>query len=614
MVKVVTLDFETYYEKKGYTLSELTTQQYVNDPRFQIIGVAASVNGGEPTWHSSESTLDTRAFLDAYGLDKKGTITVAHNAIFDGAILEWQLKIKPWMYFCTMMGSRPTVAPYTGRMSLKEVSKYLDLGLKGTEVQAVDSMRLRDFDADGLLRYAAYCIQDVDLCWKIFKCLAPHMPSDEMRLLDLTIKKFTQPKLQLDPSVIDIALDEEIVSKAEALALTGLETPEVLMSNPRFASHLENLGVDPPTKQSPTTGKTTHAFAKSDANFMRLLHHANPKVRHAVDARLKHKSTINETRLRRFKGVAACTPEAWLAVPILYYGAHPGRFSGLDKLNLQNLGRKSMLRRAIIAPKGYKVVAGDLSQIEARITACLAGQMDLVNLFRYYDNIEAGDRDVYCEFGDKIYAREITKKNEKERFVAKTGVLSLGYQSGANKFYEAMQSFGIEDFSPQDGEAVVATYRASYPQIVALWGKMENIKQCMLTGQGVELGPIQVLLGQILLPNDMFLTYPELTNAGGRYKYRFGTEWRDIYGGKLTENVVQALARIVMTTAELRLAKAGLTAALSVHDELVFVVPEDCVVDVVSAVRKALTAPVKWMPELPVNCEIGVGDNYGDAK
>ena len=168
------------------------------------------------------------------------------------------------------------------------------------------------------------------------------------------------------------------------------------MSNPRFASHLENLGVDPPTKQSPTTGKTTHAFAKSDANFMRLLHHANPKVRHAVDARLKHKSTINETRLRRFKGVAACTPEAWLAVPILYYGAHPGRFSGLDKLNLQNLGRKSMLRRAIIAPKGYKVVAGDLSQIEARITACLAGQMDLVNLFRYYDNIEAGDRDVYC--------------------------------------------------------------------------------------------------------------------------------------------------------------------------------------------------------------------------
>lgn len=614
MARVVTIDFETYYEKKGYTLSELTTQQYVLDPRFQIIGVAASLNGHEPTWHSSESPLDTRAFLDKYQLEKPGTIVVAHNAMFDGAILEWILKIKPWMYFCTMMGSRPTVAPYTGRMSLKEVSKYLDLGLKGVEVEAAANMRLRDFNADGLLRYAAYCIQDVALCWKIFKKLAPNFPADELRLLDLTIKKFTRPKLQLDRKIIDVALTTEQTVKAQALTLAGLEDESVLMSNLKFADMLTNLGVDVPMKESPTTGKRTHAFAKSDPNFMRLLHHDNPKVRHAVDARLKWKSTINETRLKRFAGVATCTPKSWLAAPLLYYGAHPGRFSGLDKLNLQNLGRKSALRRAIKAPPGHKVVAGDLSQIEARITAALAGQSDLVDAFRRYDSIEAGDRDVYCEFGDKVYARTITKANEKERFVAKTGVLSLGYQSGAQKFYESMLAFGVEDFAFQDAEAVVSTYRTSYPQVVALWQRMEHVKQCMLSGQGFELGPIQVLLGQILLPNDMFLTYPHLTNAAGRYKYRFGNEWRDIYGGKLTENVVQALARIVMTTAELRLAKAGLKAALSVHDELVFVVPEEHVVDVVSAVRKALTAPVRWMPDLPVDCEIGVGDNYGDAK
>jgi DNA polymerase len=614
MARVVTIDFETYYEKKGYTLSELTTQQYVNDPRFQIIGVAASVNGDEPTWHSSESNLDTRAFLEAYNLDEPGTITVAHNALFDGAILEWQLKIKPWMYFCTMMGSRPTVAPYTGRMSLKEVAKHLDLGLKGAEVEAVANMRLRDFDADSLLRYAAYCIQDVSLCWKIFKKLAPNFPADELRLLDLTIKKFTRPKLQLDSKIIDDALRTEQADKAEALALTGLENAADLMSNPRFASLLENLGVDVPMKESPTTGKQTHAFAKSDPNFMRLLHHANLNVRNLVNARLKFKSTINETRLQRFKQVAACTSESFLAAPLLYYGAHPGRFSGLDKLNLQNLGRKSALRRAIIAPKGYKVVAGDLSQIEARITACLANQTDLVEMFRYYDNIEANDRDVYCEFGDKVYARTITKADETERFVAKTGVLSLGYQSGAQKFYDSMLGFGVEDYTLQDAEAVVNTYRASYPQIPALWQRMEHVIQCMKSGQGFDLGPCQVLLGHIRLPNDMFLTYPELTTISGRTKYRFGHVWRDLYGGKLTENIVQALARIVMTTAEIRLWKAGLRAALSVHDELVFVVPEAHVVDVVSAVRKALTAPVEWMPGLPVNCEIGVGDNYGDAK
>jgi DNA polymerase len=499
-------------------------------------------------------------------------------------------------------------------MSLASVASFLNVGDKGTEVHNVSGMRRRDFDEAQLLRYAAYCIQDVAITAKTFFNLYPRFPKDELRLLDLTVKKFTRPKLRIDKTVVDVALNEVKVDKAETLALTGLEDESRLMSNPKFADLLMIYGVEPPTKISPTTGKMTYAFAKSDPQFMRLLQHDNYNVRNLVNARLKFKSTIEETRLERFTAVAGCTPESYLACPLLYYGAHPGRFSGLDKLNLQNLGRKSALRRAIIAPPGYEIVAGDLSQIEARITACLAGQKDLVELFRHYDSIEASDRDVYCEFGDKVYARSITKADEKERFVSKTGVLSLGYQSGARKFFDSMRAFGVEDFEYADAESVVATYRSSYTRIVSLWDRMEHIKQCMLSGQGFELGPIKVLLGQILLPNGMFLTYPELTNAAGRYKYKFGNEWRDIYGGKLTENVVQALARIVMTTAELRLARAGVKAALSVHDELVFVIKKDQVNRFVPALRKALTAKVPWMPELPVNCEIGVGDNYGDAK
>jgi DNA polymerase len=351
---------------------------------------------------------------------------------------------------------------------------------------------------------------------------------------------------------------------------------------------------------------------------MKLLRHDNENVRNLVNARLKFKSTQEETRLERFKALASCTSESWLAAPLLYYGAHPGRFSGLDKLNLQNLGRKSPLRRAVIAPRGYKVVAGDLSQIEARITACLAGQMDLVAAFRKYDNIpkknDGSDRDVYCEFGDKVFGKLIHARDEKERFVAKTGVLSLGYQSGAQKFYDSMQSFGVKDFSEYDARAVVETYRSAYPHIPELWNRMEWLIQCMRSGQGFRLGPVETLLGQIFLPNGMYLSYPHLTTVNGHTRYKFGPQWRDLYGGKLTENIVQALARIVMTTAELRIARAGVTAALSVHDELVYVIREDQVSTFVPALRKALTAPVEWMPELPVNCEIGVGDNYGEAK
>jgi DNA polymerase len=382
LAKIITLDFETYYDK-DYTLTKLTTQEYIRNPLFQIIGVAVSVNGSQPRWHSANSVLDVAAFLSAYGIEEKGTILVAHNAMFDGAILEWVLNIKPWRYFCTMMGSRPFVVPYTGSMSLKEVSKHLELGMKGTEVQKVQGMRLEDFDGAALLRYASYCCQDVHLTTKLFAKLYPSFPKDEIDIIDLTIKKFTRPKLVLNRPVISLALQAERKEKAKLLKEADVDDVSELMSNLQFADALKRLGVEPPMKISPTTGKPTHAFAKSDHNFVALKDHVNPRVRALVEARLAHKSTINETRLDRFEKVAACTKEGKLAVPILYYGAHPGRFSGFDKLNLQNLGRKSPLRRAIIAPHGHKIIAGDLSQIEARITACLAGQWDL-NLVTQY--------------------------------------------------------------------------------------------------------------------------------------------------------------------------------------------------------------------------------------
>lgn len=616
MVRIVTIDFETYYEKgkDAYTLKNMSTAEYIHDPRFKIIGVAAQLNGGSPKWFSSDKHEDVRDFLlTTFGIDKDKTIVVAHNAMFDGAILEWVLSIKPWKYFCTMMGSRPYITPHTGRMSLASVTKYLELGEKGTEVDNAAGKYRRNFNDGDLLRYAAYCCTDVELSYKIFKWIATRMPKEEIRLLDITIKKFTRPKLRLDPALIQTALACEIASKATVLKEAGLTDAGQLKSNPQFAELLANHGVCPPMKISPTTGKETFAFAKTDPEFKKLLTCGLPIIEKLVAARLKWKSPINETRLKRFSGVAQATKERYLAVPLLYYGAHPGRFSGMDMLNLQNLGRGSALRRAIIAPRGYRIVAGDLSQIEARITAALAGQADLLERFRFYDAIEKGDRDVYCEFGDKIYNRTITKANFDERFVAKTAVLQLGYQAGAMKFWESLKSFGV-DIEFGDAESVVHTYRASYAKIVALWGRMENAKQCMLTGQKITIGPVTVGENTIKLPNGMYLRYPLLVNAGGRYKYRFGNEWRDIYGGKLTENVVQALARIVMTTAELKIAKAGLLASLSVHDELIYVIREDQVDKFVPILRKVLTTPVSWMPELPINCEIGVADNYADAK
>lgn len=613
MSKVVTLDFETYYHKSDYSLSNMTTSEYVRHPMFQIIGVAVSVNFEQPKWFSSSSVKEVAEFISTYNLEKEGTLTVAHNAMFDGAVLEWVLGIKPWRYFCTMMGSRPYYAQHTGSMSLAALSIALGSGVKGTEVKTASGKRLEDFNSSELMNYAAYCIQDVALTNDLFIDLVKRYPREELRLLDLTIKKFTRPSLRLNKEVLQEALKDEQANKFDLIQKAGVEQSE-LMSNPKFAKLLEKYNVNVPYKTSPTTGKQTFAFAKSDPGFKKLLNHPNPQVVALCEARLAWKSTITETRLSRFLDVAENSPDQQLPVPLLYYGAHPGRFSGFDKLNLQNLGRGSPLRRAIIAPPGHKVVAGDLSQIEARITACLAGEQQLVDAFRYYDGLIDSDRDVYCQFGDSVYGRQITKADELERFVSKTGVLSLGYQSGAQKFYDSMRGFGLDDFTLSMAEDVVNTYRSLYTQIVGQWRTMEGLIRSMQSGTVTQYGPVRTDKNKIYLPNGMYLDYPDLTNSGGRYIYRSGSSKRDLYGGKLTENIVQALARIVMTTAELRLAKAGLKAALSVHDELVFVVPDSQVERVKKALHMALTAKVPWMPDLPVNCEIGVGDNYAEAK
>ena len=611
--RVVTLDFETYYDS-DYTLKKLTVPEYIRDPRFSIIGVAASINGGEPKWFSSADPLAYRVFLEQFRLEDAETITVAHNVLFDGAILEWILGIHPHRYFCTMMGARPFLVPHTGSMALRAIAYALKLGIKGDEVVNARGKYHANFSPGDLLRYAAYCCQDVVLSFGVFCHLLRLFPADETVLLDLTVKKFTRPQLKLNAQKLEAALSAVREEKAALLTKAGLTSPEELMSNPKFAALLLTQGIKAPVKISPTTGKYTHAFAQTDRPFIALLTHPNPRVQALVEARLAHKSTLMETRLDKLLRISRLTPEATLPAALLYYGAHPGRFSGYDGTNLQNLPRGSVLRESIEAPPGYKLVAGDLSQIECRITAVLAGQWDLVQRFAYYDAIEDSDRDVYCEFGDAIWSREVTKADKDERFICKTAMLSLGFQVGAPKFHDAMLTAGIK-MEYAEALAIVETYRLKYMHIPRLWDTLTNLIQCMAAGIERQYGPVKTGKECLHLPNGMVLSYPGLSMRGGSYVYTFGKEVRYLYGGKLAENIAQALARIIMTTAELRLFKAGrLRAALSVHDELIYVVLEKHAKAVASALTAALRAPVKWMPQLPVNCEVGVGDNYHGCK
>lgn len=608
----VGVDFETYYDT-DYSLRKMTVAEYIRDSRFEIIG-ASITHHGETVWHPKPNVI--AAFEE---IPWHRCRFIAHNAMFDGAITEWILGHEPASYLCTMMGSRPYVAPAIGKMSLDAVLRYLDLGVKGDAVHNFKGRRFGTFTVGDLADYGDYCDGDVEGSMKIAQYLLRLMPEDELDLLDLTIKKFTRPTLRLDIDAIRhwrSDIEGRRYHVLQELKKSGV-TKQMLTSRPQFAELLKKHNVTIPMKASPSNPEEeTFAFAKQDLGLLELAASTNGKVRELVEARLLFSSNQEASRLERFEAQAKCNPDATLPVPLLYYGAGPGRFSGYDSLNLQNLTRvdptkpgSEALRSCLVAPDKHVILAADLSNIEARILATLAGEWHLVEAFRR-------GRDVYSEFATQVYGRPITKADKTERFVGKTCILGLGYGMGFNKFLHQMLLKKI----PMDAiqaDKVVSLYRRTYSDIPRYWRKTEDIiRRCTAKDFMHVDGPLSFVHERILLPNGMQIWYPGLAPAGqGALVYshpKYGAVY--LWGGHITENICQALARIVMSQIELRLARAGLRAALQVHDELVFVVPQRHVEACRIAVEKAMVAPVPWLPRLPVACEVHYGRSYAEAK
>ncbi len=418
---LITLDAETFYDTQ-YSLSRLTTEEYLRSDLFEVIGVSAQVDDGEPEWFSGtheEVGNWCRQF------DWSNAMLVAHNAMFDAAILSWHFGIRPKAIADTLSMARAIHGIETG-LSLEKLAVHYQIGVKGTEVLNARGKRRLDFSPEELARYGEYCRNDVALTYELFQALVDNYPADEMRLIDLTLRMFTEPVLELDAFLLEKHLQDVVARKDELLAKLGGDPESArkrIMSNPQFATLLQEFGVIPPTKISPTTGKTTYAFAKTDEGMKELLGHPNPEVQALVSARLGVKSTLEETRTQRFLGIVQ---RGSLPVPLKYYGAPTARWSSIDRTNLQNLPSRGKdagaLKRAIKPPPGYVIIDADSSQIEARILAWLAGQEDLVEAFRT-------GQDVYKIMASAIYKKPIEEISPSERFIGKStilGCLALG--------------------------------------------------------------------------------------------------------------------------------------------------------------------------------------------
>ena len=606
-MNIITVDFETAYGG-DLGFAKQTTEEYIRDPRFEVIGVAVQVNDEEPVWFSGDAQ-ELYQFLASF--DWGNSLALAHNAVFDGSILNWKFGITPKGWLDTLSMGRALHGTNVGG-SLKVLAEFYSLGVKGEQVAKYINYFRKDFDPHELVDYGSYCKNDVVLTWELFNAMSTDFPPIELRLIDLTIRMFTEPVLRLDKFVLNQHLALIKLTKAQAL---GAYDKDILMSNPKFAEVLTTFGVVPPMKISPANGKQTFAFSKTDEEFKALLEHPIPHVQGLVAARLGVKSTIEETRTERFLGIAE---RGALPVPLRYYAAHTGRWGGDDKVNLQNLPRGSELKNAIIAPDGYVLIDSDSSQIEARMLAWLAEQNDLVDAF------EKGE-DVYKITASVIYNKSIASITKDERFVGKTTILGAGYGMGAQKFQLLLKNFGTE-VTLEEAKRIIDTYRSTYPKIVSFWKSGGKALETILSNQTIEFGREGILKVEgnngIRLPNGLYLRYPNLrfvqNSEDGKTEMVYDTKKgkatipNRIYGGKATENICQALARIVIGEQMLMVAKKY-KVVMTVHDAIACVAPEEEVERAQEYVELCMRIRPQWALDLPLNCESGYGKSYGDC-
>ena len=600
----LTIDFETYYAK-DYSLSKITTEEYVRDPRFEAIGVSVKADDEPAEWFSG-TRKQTKAWLDQFPWSS--SIAIAHNAMFDMAIMNWRFDIRPKRIIDTLSMARAIDGPDAGN-SLAKLAERHGLGVKGNEVVNALGKRRLDFTPDELAAYGDYCINDTEMTYKLAMKLADGFPKEELRLIDLTMRMFTEPVLALDKTALEAHLEAVKAHKEVLMAKLDYNKAD-LMSNPKLAELLTFHGIVPPKKISLTTGKETFAFAKNDEAFKALLEHENDQVQAIVAARLGVKSTLEETRTERFIGISE---RGLLPVPLRYYAAHTGRFGGDDKVNLQNLPRKSPLKKAIKAPPGYVVIDCDSSQIEARTLAWLAGQWDLVEAF------EKGE-DVYKIMASSIYGVPVEEVTDSQRFVGKTTILGAGYGMGAKKFQAQLKTFGVT-LELEECERIIHVYRATYPRIPQLWQQAQAALIAISRGMTAPLGELDVLeVGEgITLPNTLRIRYPNLRphrDEKGKTELVYDVKHgrviipNRIYGGKCVENVCQALARIIIANQMLMIARKY-KVAMTVHDSVVVVAPQVEADEARAFVEQCMRIRPKWAAALPLNCESKMGASYG---
>lgn len=658
--QVIVLDFETAWGRHPdirLGFSAQTNEEYVRDPRFKAWGLSWKYLGSDdaPVWVTRK---DLPAFFKSIDWSRTGVL--AQNTMFDAFILAQHYNVHPAFLMDTLSMGRALRGVEVGN-SLAKLAAMFNLPEKGKGLAPSENI-LDELPTDVEEVLAEYCCHDTWLCEQIFFKLGGwSYPTKELRLIDMTLKMYTRASLLLDRSMLINALSEEGEKREGLLQRLGVEET-ALASNDKFAQVLAAMGVTPPTKISKTTGKEAFAFAKNDALFQAMLNGEREDVALLCEARLRVKSTTERTRAQRFLDISG---RGALPVPLSYFGASTGRWTAArgSAINMQNLKRGSFLRKAIMAPVGHQLVVGDLSQIEPRVLAWLSDYEDLLDIFR------AGG-DPYATFGAQMFNTPgLSKESHPDlRQSAKSALLGAGYGLGWASFAsqllvgflgappvrydlafakklgvtgEQAQKFLDWDVNVEKLEAIPHTcttkelvihclaakaivdrYRATAWPVVAFWELMNSlIEESLYKGKEYKLKCLTFSKGQILLPSGMPINYPGLNvrrttdekTGKSNTEWTYGENRTKLYGGKVTNNVTQGVARCVMTDGMLRTSRRYFVAG-TVHDEQIVVVPDADVEEAKTWVLAQMTMEPPYMPGIPLDADGGAHRRYGLAK
>lgn len=607
--KLIFIDFESAFSSKDYTLKKMSTIEYIRDPRFKAFGLAFAMNPCAPVWVTG-SQIPEFCSQVANDCGWPNVALVGHNIKFDATILREIYECVPGQFIDTKGMSKAVFAKSIKGHSLADLAEHFGLESKG--IMKTDGLRTLSSEQENDL--AGYCVHDVELCREIYRRLEKDFPESQYEAMHRTVSMFVSPKFELNVPLLEKTAKEEASRRETIFKEIGIDKKE-FASNAKFPKLLEREGYSVPTKTSPRTGKSIPALALGDPEFLEMAEEGNERLKTLCEARIAAKSTLLETRSAKLAAIGATG--RW-PFDVEFSGAdQTHRFSGGSGAggNPQNFTRDSALREAVEAPKGYSLVVGDFSNIELRIVAYLSRDPGLIQA------IEQGV-DLYCDFASVFYGRKVTKSDAKERRFGKCAILGLGYGMGPAKFAKTVRLQTGETLTEEQARKAVDLYRTRYGGVPRLWEKLDGSISFMLDAmsimKNIEL-PVHMGHEKIWLPSGLVLRYPNLRQVKEERRMEWvydvynkrNLEQRKLYGGKLLENISQALAgELLKGVTEMM----GDCVVGTVHDECIVVCKRGQEIVTAAKLKRAMSLSPKWLPTMKLDAEVGWGKSWGSAK